>query len=183
MDASRDKPLVTLVVGSDSDLPVIGEAARTLEAFGIGFELFIASAHRSPERVREIVRSAEAKGTAVIIAAAGLSAHLPGAISSLTTLPVIGVPVKSGPLNGVDALYSIVQMPPGVPVATVGIDAAVNAAILAVEILAAGGGSGVDAGVLRARLAEHRRQMAESVAKKDAELHSAGRTAPERAGR
>ncbi|MGE5484151.1 MAG: 5-(carboxyamino)imidazole ribonucleotide mutase [Ignavibacteriales bacterium] len=125
-------------MGSDSDLPVMNEAAKTLESFDVGFDLHIASAHRTPGLVEDIVKQATDRGARVIIAGAGLSAHLPGVIASHTTLPVIGVPLKAGALNGVDALYSIVQMPPGIPVATVGIDAARNAALLAVQILAAG---------------------------------------------
>ncbi len=170
MDKPQDGPLVTIIMGSDSDLPVMKEAAGVLESFGVGFDMRIASAHRTPGRVADIVRGAEEKGVRVIIAGAGLSAHLPGVIASYTTLPVIGVPLKSGALNGIDALYSIVQMPPGIPVATVGIDAARNAALLAVQILAAGAGESSLADGLR----EYRRGLAAAVEAKDAQLQSRG---------
>lgn len=131
-----ERPQVGIVMGSDSDLPIVSEAARTLDMLGIRYELVLASAHRTPDRVLEYARSARARGLKVIIAAAGLAAHLPGFIAANTVLPVIGIPIAAGPLNGVDALYSIVQMPPGVPVACVGISAARNAALLAAEIIA-----------------------------------------------
>ncbi|HHV79444.1 MAG TPA: 5-(carboxyamino)imidazole ribonucleotide mutase [Firmicutes bacterium] len=155
-----DRALVGIVVGSDSDLPAIAESVRTLEMLGIRYELTIASAHRSPDRVLEYARTARTRGLKVIIAAAGLAAHLPGFIAANTVLPVIGVPMGVGALNGVDALLSIVQMPPGIPVACVGISAARNAAMLAAAILATGDE------VLAAKLETVRRAMAEEVAAK-----------------
>lgn len=127
---------VLIIVGSDSDLPVMGETAKVLEEFGVGYEMTVSSAHRSPERTRKLVEKARNDGIKVIIAGAGLAAHLAGAIAGRFPLPVIGVPIQSGPLNGVDALLSTMQMPPGVPVAAVAINGAKNAGILAVQILA-----------------------------------------------
>lgn len=129
------KTLVSIVMGSESDLPIMEKAADVLKEFGITYEIIISSAHRLPEETASFAKEARQMGIEVIIAGAGLAAHLPGVIASHTTLPVIGVPIKSGALKGVDALYSIVQMPPGVPVATVAIDGAKNAAYLACSIL------------------------------------------------
>jgi 5-(carboxyamino)imidazole ribonucleotide mutase len=129
------KPKVLILIGSDSDLPVVEEAVNVLKSAGVGVKLDISSAHRNPEKTVEYARNARADGFEVIIAAAGLAAHLPGVIASHTTLPVIGIPMGGGALNGVDAVWSILQMPKGVPVATVGINAARNAGILASEIL------------------------------------------------
>jgi 5-(carboxyamino)imidazole ribonucleotide mutase len=126
---------VGIIMGSDSDLPVIKEAADILHEFGVSYELTIVSAHRTPDRLFEYAKSAKARGLKVIIAGAGGSAHLPGMAASLTTLPVIGVPIMTKALGGVDSLYSIVQMPPGIPVATVAINGAKNAGILAASIL------------------------------------------------
>lgn len=127
---------VAIIMGSDSDLPVMQAAADFLAEMGVAFDLTIVSAHRTPERLFEFGRSALDKGYKAIIAAAGGAAHLPGMTASLTVVPVIGVPIKSAALSGVDSLYSIVAMPPGIPVATVAINGAKNAAILACEILA-----------------------------------------------
>lgn len=124
-------------MGSDSDLKVMEDAIKLLRQFDLAYEVKISSAHRALERTVDWVKGFEAQGGKLIIAAAGLAAHLPGVVAGATTLPVIGVPMRSGALEGVDALYSIVQMPPGIPVATVGIGAARNAALLAVQILAA----------------------------------------------
>jgi 5-(carboxyamino)imidazole ribonucleotide mutase len=129
------KPLVGILMGSESDLPIMEKAAEVLKEMGIPYELEISSAHRLPEKTARYARTARKRGLEVLIAGAGMAAHLAGALASHTTLPVIGVPIKSGALNGADALYSTVQMPPGVPVATVGIDGAKNAAYLACEIL------------------------------------------------
>ncbi|HMK57374.1 MAG TPA: 5-(carboxyamino)imidazole ribonucleotide mutase [Dissulfurispiraceae bacterium] len=129
------KPLVGIIMGSDSDLPVMEKAAEVLTELAVPFEMDISSAHRLPDKTAEYARSARGRGLEVIIAGAGMSAHLAGVIAAHTTLPVIGVPLKSGALNGVDALYSTVQMPPGIPVATVAIDGAKNAAYLACSIL------------------------------------------------
>ena len=127
---------VGIVMGSDSDMPVMKKAAEILEELGISFEMRIISAHREPEEFFEYARTAEEKGFKVIIAGAGMAAHLPGMVAAMTTLPVIGVPVKSRALNGLDSLLSIVQMPGGVPVATVAINGAKNAALIAASILA-----------------------------------------------
>jgi len=130
------KPIVGIIMGSDSDLPVMQEAAKILGEFDVSYEITIVSAHRTPQRMFEYAQNAHKRGLKVIIAGAGGSAHLPGMTASLTCLPVIGVPVLTKSLNGVDSLYSIVQMPPGVPVATVAINGAKNAGLLAIEILA-----------------------------------------------
>ena len=129
---------VGLIMGSTSDLPTVQKAADILEEFGVPYEMHIYSAHRTPVEAREFCTSARAKGFGVIIAAAGMAAHLAGAMAAGTTLPVIGIPISSAHLDGLDALLSTVQMPSGIPVATVAIDGAKNAAILAVEILALG---------------------------------------------
>ncbi len=130
-----EKPLVGILMGSDSDLPVMEKGAEVLKEMGIPYEIDISSAHRLPEKTANYAKTARERGIEVIIAGAGMAAHLAGVLAAHTTLPVIGVPLKSGPLEGVDALYSTVQMPPGIPVATVGIDGAKNAAYLACEIL------------------------------------------------
>jgi len=130
------KPSVGIIMGSDSDLPVMQEAAALLEEFRVPFEMTIVSAHRTPTRLYDYARSAEARGLRVVIAGAGGAAHLPGMVAAITPLPVIGVPVKGTNLGGEDSLLSIVQMPPGVPVATVAINGAKNAGILAAQILA-----------------------------------------------
>jgi 5-(carboxyamino)imidazole ribonucleotide mutase len=126
---------IGIIMGSDSDLPVMREAADILSELGVSYELTIVSAHRTPDRLFEYAKSARSRGLKAIIAGAGGSAHLPGMAASLTTLPVIGVPIMTKALGGVDSLYSIVQMPPGIPVATVAIGGAKNAGILAASIL------------------------------------------------
>ncbi|MDR2780060.1 MAG: 5-(carboxyamino)imidazole ribonucleotide mutase [Synergistaceae bacterium] len=128
-------PTIGIMVGSASDLDVAAKAADVITEFGVEFEVGVASAHRTPEDVKNYAQSARARGIKVIIAMAGLSAALPGVIAAHTTLPVIGVPIASGPLRGVDALVSVTQMPPGVPVGSVGIDGAKNAALLALRVL------------------------------------------------
>lgn len=130
-----NKPKVGILMGSDSDLSVMKKAAEVLKEFGIPYEIKISSAHRLPEETAFYAKTARERGLEVIIAGAGMAAHLAGVIAANTTLPVIGVPLASGALNGVDALYSTVQMPPGIPVATVAIDGAKNAAYLACSIL------------------------------------------------
>lgn len=130
-------PIVSIIMGSTSDLPVMEKAAKFLDEMEIPFEMNALSAHRTPAQVEEFAKKAKTRGVRVIIAAAGMAAHLPGVIASMTTLPVIGVPIDSS-LDGMDALLAIVQMPPGIPVATVGINAAQNAAILALQIIATG---------------------------------------------
>lgn len=127
---------IGIIMGSDSDMPVVQKAIDTLKAFDIPYEVHIFSAHRTPVEAREFSINARKNGFAAIIAAAGMAAHLAGAIAANTTLPVIGIPIKSGYLNGIDALLSTVQMPSGIPVATVAIDGAVNAALLCIQILA-----------------------------------------------
>lgn len=129
------KPLVGIIMGSDSDLPIMQAAAQMCEEFGIDFEVSIVSAHRTPERLVQYAKNAEKRGLRVIIAGAGGAAHLPGMIAALTPLPVIGVPVKGSSLEGMDSLLSIVQMPGGVPVATVAINGAKNAGILAAQMI------------------------------------------------
>jgi len=130
-----EKPLVGILMGSDSDLKVMRKAAEVFRDLGVSFEIDISSAHRLPDRTAAYARSARERGIEVLIAGAGMAAHLAGVVASHTTLPVIGVPLASGPLNGVDALYATVQMPPGIPVATVAVDGAKNAAYLACSIL------------------------------------------------
>ena len=152
---------VAIVMGSDSDLGTMQKAIDKLKSFEIPFEVRILSAHRTPEASARFSKEAEENGLGVIIAAAGKAAHLAGAIAANTTLPVIGVPVKSSTLDGLDALLSTVQMPSGMPVATVAIDGAENAAILAAQILA------VSDAQLNARLKEMRREMTEKVEAKD----------------
>jgi len=163
-----DRPVVGVVVGSDSDLPVVYQACETLGRLAVPYEVVIASAHRTPEKTAEYARTAEERGLAVIIAAAGGAAHLPGVIAAYTRLPVIGLPVQNGALQGVDALYSIVQMPPGVPVAAVAINGAVNAALFAARIVGAG-----DPGV-RERLRRYQEEMAARVEEKAARLAALG---------
>jgi len=154
----EQKPLVGIIMGSQSDLRVMRDAAEILEQLGVPFELTIVSAHRTPERLMEYGRSAEARGLRVIIAGAGGAAHLPGMIASLTPLPVIGVPVKASiSIDGWDSILSILQMPGGVPVATVALDNAKNAGILAAQIL----GTADDA--LRARVSAYKQGLAEKV--------------------
>ncbi|MFP4016908.1 MAG: 5-(carboxyamino)imidazole ribonucleotide mutase [Halanaerobiales bacterium] len=129
------KPVVGIIMGSDSDLPVMKEAAMIMDEFEVPYELTVVSAHRTPERLYNYAEKAEEKGLEVIIAGAGGAAHLPGMIASITSIPVIGVPIKTSKLSGLDSLYSIVQMPGGIPVATVAINGAKNAGLLAVQIL------------------------------------------------
>jgi phosphoribosylaminoimidazole carboxylase PurE protein len=156
------KPKVLIIMGSDSDMPVMQESANILREFGIPYEITVSSAHRSPERTMKLAKGAERKGIEVIIAGAGSAAHLAGVIASHTTLPVIGVPVDSSPLKGIDALYSTVQMPPGIPVATmaVGKAGAKNAGLFAIEILA------LNDRTFSQKLRAYRKRMARTVEKK-----------------
>lgn len=131
------KPVVSIIMGSTSDLPVMEKAAKFFDEMEIPFEINALSAHRTPERVEVFAKAAGERGIKVIIAAAGMAAHLPGVIASMTTIPVIGVPIDAS-LDGMDALLAIVQMPPGIPVATVGINGSLNAAILALQMIATG---------------------------------------------
>ena len=155
---------VGIVMGSDSDLPVIEKAVKIFRDLDVPFEVHVYSAHRTPEQARDFALNARDKGFGVIIAAAGMAAHLAGVCAAATTLPVIGVPVKGGMLDGLDALLSTVQMPTGIPVATVAMNGAANAAILAVEILALSDDS------LAAALTASRKAGAEKVMAKDAAL-------------
>lgn len=159
-------PLVSILMGSDSDLQIMKKAADVLDEFGIKYEIRILSAHRVPTHVRDYIVNLHEKGIKVIIAGAGLAAHLPGVVASYTHLPVIGVPLKSGALNGFDSLLSIVQMPSGVPVATVAIDGAKNAGLLAVQILATNNLE------LTEKYIEYKKQMEKDVLKKDRELNN-----------
>ncbi len=155
---------VAIIMGSDSDLPVIEKGIAKLEEFGIDFEVHVFSAHRTPVEAKVFSETARENGFGVIIAAAGMAAHLAGAIAANTTLPVIGIPVKSSNLDGMDALLSTVQMPTGIPVATVAINGAANAALLAIEILA------VTDAELAQKLDAMRKEGAETVLKKDAAI-------------
>lgn len=157
------KPLVSIIMGSTSDLPVMEKAAAELDSMEIPFEMNALSAHRTPEEVCEFAKGAEARGIKVIIAAAGMAAALPGVIAAHTTLPVIGVPIK-GMLDGLDALLSIVQMPPAIPVATVGVNAAKNAAVLAEEMLA------LTDSDIAAKVKEAKSKFGEKIVKANAEL-------------
>jgi len=162
------RPLVGIIMGSDSDLPVLKETAEVLEDFGIEYEITIGSAHRTPERVFKYAKEAKGRGLEVIIAGAGKAAHLPGVIASLTLLPVIGVPIKTSSLGGIDSLLSIVQMPEGVPVATVGINNAKNAGILAGKIL------GVKYPEIMNRIAQYMENLKKGVEEKAKNLESIG---------
>jgi 5-(carboxyamino)imidazole ribonucleotide mutase len=164
--ANQGNPLVLIVMGSDSDLPAVKPAAETLDALGIPHEMHVASAHRTPERATALASEARGRGLKVIIAAAGGAAHLAGVLAAHTTLPVIGVPIASpsGTLDGMDALLATVQMPGGVPVGTVGINGAKNAALLAAEIIATSDEA------LAAKLDAMRKEMADKVQAADAKL-------------
>jgi 5-(carboxyamino)imidazole ribonucleotide mutase len=161
-------PFVGIVMGSDSDLPVMKEAAEVLETFGVDYEITIISAHRSPQKAIEYAAAAGERGLEVIIAGAGGAAHLPGVLAAITPLPVIGVPIKTKTLDGVDSLYSIVQMPGGIPVATVGINGAKNSGILAAQILA------VRDSALRLKLIEYKKKLAADVNAKAVLLEELG---------
>jgi len=161
-------PLVGIVMGSDSDLPIMKITADVLEKFGVDYEMTIISAHRSPKRAIEYASTAMERGLEVIIAGAGGAAHLPGVLAAMTPLPVIGVPIKTKTLDGVDSLYSIVQMPSGIPVATVSINGAKNAGILATQIL-----SVVDSG-LRQKIIDYKKQLAKEVNDKAVLLEELG---------
>lgn len=163
-----DKPLVGIVMGSDSDLSVMQQAARVLDQLELPWEIVISSAHRVPEKTAAYARSAAGRGLLVIIAGAGGAAHLAGVMAAHTPLPVIGVPVANGPLRGQDALLATVQMPPGIPVATVAINGAKNAGILAAQII------GATRPEVQARVVAYKEQMARQVEQKDALLQELG---------
>ena len=157
---------VGIIMGSDSDLPVVGKAADVLKDFGVPYEMHIYSAHRTPVEARDFCVNARDNGFGVIIAAAGMAAHLAGAMAAGTTLPVIGIPIKSAQLGGMDALLSTVQMPSGIPVATVAIDGAKNAGMLAVEMLS------IADDALAEKLDAYRIKMTEEVLNKDRKLNN-----------
>ncbi len=161
-------PLIGIIMGSDSDLPTMQAAIATCEEFGVAHEVAIVSAHRTPERMVEYAQTAHQRGLKVIIAGAGGAAHLPGMVAALTPLPVIGVPVASRHLQGVDSLYSIVQMPAGIPVATVAIGNAKNAGLLAVQILAS------HQPALLEQVQQYRQSLKEMVLEKQAKLEAIG---------
>ncbi len=162
------KIMVSIVMGSDSDMPVMAKAADILEEFGIGYEMNIISAHREPDEFFEYAKGAEERGIKVIIAGAGMAAHLPGMCAAIFPLPVIGVPMGGGALNGTDALYSILQMPSGIPVATVAIGGGANAGLLAARMLA------ISDDEIRARLKEYKNTLKEQVVAKDKKLKETG---------
>ena len=157
-------PKVAIVMGSDSDFPVLKSCLKLLKEFGVETETMVCSAHRTPQKAAEFAENAESNGIEVIIAAAGKAAHLPGVLAAFTPLPVIGIPIKSSTMDGLDSLLSIVQMPSGIPVATVAVDGADNAALLAVQIL-----SGAHSG-LREKMKEYKKGLAMKVEKKNEEL-------------
>ncbi len=157
------KPLVSIIMGSTSDLPVMEKAAKFFDEMEIPFEMNALSAHRTPEKVEKFAKSAKDNGIKVIIAAAGMAAHLPGVIASMTTIPVIGVPINAS-LDGMDALLAIVQMPPGIPVATVVINGSKNAAYLALQII------GVNNEAVRLKLQDERRDMEKAAMKANEEV-------------
>lgn len=158
--------LVGILMGSDSDLPVMEKAAEVLKEMGVACEMDISSAHRLPDRTADYAKTARQRGIEVLICGAGMAAHLAGVVASHTTLPVIGVPLKSGALNGVDALYSTVMMPPGIPVATVAVDGAKNAAFLACSILS------IKRPELAEKLEAFREKTREALLEKSRELRS-----------
>lgn len=157
------KPIVSIIMGSTSDLPVLEKAAAFFDEMEIPFEMHALSAHRTPKEVEEFATGAAGRGIKVIIAAAGMAAHLPGVIAASTPIPVIGVPVKSS-FDGMDALLAIVQMPPGIPVATVGVNAALNAAILAAQIIAVGDAE------LAGKLIDYKASLAQKIVKANEQL-------------
>lgn len=159
---------VSIVMGSDSDMPVMAQAAEVLEKLGVAFEITVISAHREPDIFFEYAKTAEARGIKVIIAGAGKAAHLPGMCAALFSMPVIGIPMKTSDLGGVDSLYSIVQMPSGIPVATVAINGGTNAGILAAKILAVG-----DPELLE-RLKEYSERLKDDVVGKSEKLEKIG---------
>lgn len=162
------QPLVSIIMGSDSDLHVMGKAASVLTELKVAHEIWIASAHRTPAVTQELAAGAAAKGIRVIIAGAGGAAHLPGVIAAYTHLPVIGVPISSGALGGIDALYSIVQMPSGVPVATMAINGAKNAGIFAAQILA------LENQAIEQNLIDYKKGLAVTVSEKNKRLQQLG---------
>lgn len=155
-------------MGSDSDLPVMSEAAKVLDEFGVANEVTVVSAHRTPDRMVEYAKAAHRRGIKIIIAGAGGAAHLPGMVASMTTLPVIGVPVLTTTMKGIDSLFSIAQMPGGIPVATVAINGAKNAGLLAIEILA------LSDDALATKISDFKKSLADTVLKKAQKLETSG---------
>ncbi|MCR4324528.1 MAG: 5-(carboxyamino)imidazole ribonucleotide mutase [Candidatus Curtissbacteria bacterium] len=162
------KKEIAIIMGSDSDLEIMKESATVLDDFGVGYELTVVSAHRTPDRMYKFARSAKSKGIKVIIAGAGGAAHLPGMTASITTLPVIGVPIKTKTMDGIDSFLSIAQMPPGIPVATVAINGSTNAALLAIEILATNNKN------LSSKLTRYKAKMKKTVGEKAKKLENSG---------
>jgi 5-(carboxyamino)imidazole ribonucleotide mutase len=165
---SKPTPIVSVIMGSDSDLPVMGAAAEMLEYFSVPHEVTIVSAHRTPARLYQYAYNAEKNGLRIIIAGAGGAAHLPGMVAAITPIPVIGVPVKNSAMNGEDSLLSIVQMPPGVPVATMAINGAKNAGILAAQML------GISDQALRKEIFEYKKSLENMVLEKAAKMEKKG---------
>ncbi|HSX18584.1 MAG TPA: 5-(carboxyamino)imidazole ribonucleotide mutase [Candidatus Saccharimonadales bacterium] len=165
---SKQNPKVAIIMGSDSDLEVMKDAGQVLDDFGVEYQLTVVSAHRTPERMYSFAKEAKEKGIKVIIAAAGGAAHLPGMTAAITILPVIGVPIKTKSLDGADSLFSIAQMPPGVPVATVAINGATNAALLALQILA------LEDKALSQKVEKYKNDMEKSVQEKSQKLEKVG---------
>lgn len=166
---SSNKPWVCIIMGSDSDADTMSQACEALDELGVPYEMLVASAHRSPQRAKSAVVDAERAGAAVFIAGAGMAAHLPGVVASFTTRPVIGVPLAGSALQGVDALYAVVQMPPGIPVAAVAIGGARNAGILAAQMIA------LTDEALAGRIREKRSRMADDVATRSKKVEKSTR--------
>lgn len=164
MDRKKNSPKVAVIMGSDSDYSILKDCIKLLKQFEVEVEAMVCSAHRTPDKAAELAKGAEEKGFGVIIAGAGKAAHLPGVLAAFTPLPVIGVPIKSSTMDGLDSLLSIVQMPSGIPVATVAIDGAENAALLAVQILSTGNAD------LREKMKEYKKKLAKKVEDKNEAL-------------
>lgn len=164
MTSTKNIPKVALIMGSDSDFSILKDCIKLLKQFEVEVEVMVCSAHRTPDKAAEFAKSAEEKGFGVIIAGAGKAAHLPGVLAAFTPLPVIGVPIKSSTMDGLDSLLSIVQMPSGIPVATVAIDGAENAALLAVQILSTGYTG------LREKMKDYKKKLAKKVEDKNEAL-------------
>ncbi|WP_010248310.1 5-(carboxyamino)imidazole ribonucleotide mutase [Acetivibrio cellulolyticus] len=164
MTRTKNNPKVAVIMGSDSDFSVLKDCIKLLKQFEVEVEAMVCSAHRTPDKAAEFAKSAEENGFGVIIAGAGKAAHLPGVLAAFTPLPVIGVPIKSSTMDGLDSLLSIVQMPSGIPVATVAIDGADNAALLAVQILSIGNAE------LREKMKEYKKKLAKKVEDKNEAL-------------
>lgn len=167
--SKNERPWVCIIMGSDSDAQVMSQACAALDEAGVAYEMKVASAHRSPERTKQVITDAERDGAAVFIAGAGMAAHLPGVVASFTTKPVIGVPLAGSALQGFDALLAIVQMPPGIPVATVAVGGARNAGVLAAQIIALADASLAD------KLRQQRAKMADGVAEKSKQVERSTR--------